>query len=58
MLRVSFYQASLSRVDPDRIGLAPDAFERQLSEFLIRKSQPRSFVSWRARPRERRRDAC
>lgn len=34
MLRVSFYQLSLARVDPDRIGLAPDAFERQLPEFL------------------------
>ncbi len=35
MLRVSFYQASLTKVDPDRIGLAPDAFERQLPEFLV-----------------------
>lgn len=34
MLRVSFYQLSLTKVDPDRIGLAPDAFERQLPEFL------------------------
>lgn len=34
MLRVSFYQLSLRKVDPDRIGLAPDAFERQLPEFL------------------------
>lgn len=34
MLRVSFYQLSLTRVDPDRIGLSPDAFERQLPELL------------------------
>lgn len=34
MLRVSFYQFSFTKVDPDRIGLAPDSFERHLPEFL------------------------
>lgn len=34
MLRVTFYQLSFAKVDPDRIGLSPDAFERQLPELL------------------------
>lgn len=34
MLRVTFYQFSFTKVDPERIGLAPDSFERNLPEFL------------------------
>lgn len=34
MLRVSFYQFSFTKVDPERIGLAPASFERNLPDFL------------------------
>ena len=34
MLRVSLYQLSFLKVDPDRIGLAEESFERKLPEFL------------------------
>lgn len=40
MLRVSLYQLSFMKVDPDRIGLAPDSFERNLPEFLRQHVSP------------------
>lgn len=43
MLRVSFYQLSFTEVDPDRIGLAADSFERQLPEFLSLSVSPEEF---------------
>lgn len=36
MLRATMYQQSMTVVDPDVIGLAPDAFERHLPELLPR----------------------
>ena len=43
MLRLSFYDLSFFDVDPDALGLAPDAFERWLPIVLPRIVQPEDF---------------
>jgi len=43
MLRLSFYDLSFFDVDPDALGLAPDAFERWLPSVLTRLVRPEDF---------------
>jgi len=46
MARESLYQLSMCAVDPDRLGLGRDSFERRLREDLTHLVSDADFVGW------------